>query len=230
MYSFVLASSIFFVTLPIKLAKLLRLDKKRNKFLCFALDFSYLCTINHLIIKKRTMSNFKQLPTLGFVEACKLASSRLTEFSGRSRRSELWWWMLVVMIINEVASLFSTNLLVSAIISIIVMFFGLSVTVRRVQDTGKPAFWVYLSYGLGIIYQLYIALSGTMASLVEMVQQGDMEKISEFAESNMGDFGVMSGIGTLWSIASIVVIVFCLLDSDPQANKYGDSPKYIVEE
>ena len=31
----------FFVTLPIKKsAKLLRLGKKRNEFLCFALDFS----------------------------------------------------------------------------------------------------------------------------------------------------------------------------------------------
>ena len=27
----------------IKMAKLLRLDKKRNEFLCFVLDFSYLC-------------------------------------------------------------------------------------------------------------------------------------------------------------------------------------------
>ena len=30
----------FFVTLPMDLAKLLRLGKKRNEFLCFALDFS----------------------------------------------------------------------------------------------------------------------------------------------------------------------------------------------
>ena len=31
---------VFFVTLPSKMANLLRLDKKRNKFLCFVLDFS----------------------------------------------------------------------------------------------------------------------------------------------------------------------------------------------
>ena len=30
----------FFVTLPSKMAKLLCLGKKRNQFLCFALDFS----------------------------------------------------------------------------------------------------------------------------------------------------------------------------------------------
>ncbi len=30
----------FFCNIAIKMAKLLRLDKKRNKFLCFVLDFS----------------------------------------------------------------------------------------------------------------------------------------------------------------------------------------------
>ena len=34
----------FFVTLPSKMANLLRHGKKTNKFLCFALNFSYLCT------------------------------------------------------------------------------------------------------------------------------------------------------------------------------------------
>ena len=33
------------------MAKILRLGKKRNKFLCFALDFSYLCTPNDIILK-----------------------------------------------------------------------------------------------------------------------------------------------------------------------------------
>ena len=90
------------------------------------------------------MENFKQIPTLGFSEACKLASSRITDFKGRSRRSELWWWMLVVMVANMVIGMFFTaNLLLSAIVAIIVMFFGLAVTVRRVQDTGKSAMWVY---------------------------------------------------------------------------------------
>ena len=32
--------TIFFCNIAIKMAKLLRLGKKRNEFLCFALDFS----------------------------------------------------------------------------------------------------------------------------------------------------------------------------------------------
>jgi len=40
---FVLCST--FSNFATKVAKILRLDKKRNRFLCFVLDFSYLCTI-----------------------------------------------------------------------------------------------------------------------------------------------------------------------------------------
>ena len=67
----------------------------------------------------------KELPSLGFIEAVKLASSRILEFKGRSRRSEFWWWMLVVIITNWVITAFASSLLVSAIMSIIIMFFGL---------------------------------------------------------------------------------------------------------
>ena len=78
----------------------------------------------------------KALPQLGFVEAVKLASSRILDFKGRSRRSEFWWWMLIVMIANWVITSFVSNLLVSSIIATIIMFFGLAVTVRRLQDSG----------------------------------------------------------------------------------------------
>ncbi|MCR5642036.1 MAG: DUF805 domain-containing protein [Prevotella sp.] len=174
------------------------------------------------------MENFKQIPTLGFSEACKLASSRIADFKGRSRRSELWWWMLVVMVANMVIGMFFTaNLLLSAIVAIIVMFFGLAVTVRRVQDTGKSAMWVYASYGLGIVNQLLTAFSPAMQEVMDLAQSGDLEAITGALENNMGDLAMMSTVGTLWSIVSLVVIVFCLLDSTPGPNKYGDSPKYV---
>ena len=85
------------------------------------------------------IDNMKALPQLGFVEAVKLASSRILDFKGRSRRSEFWWWMLIVMIANWVITSFVSNLLVSSIIATIIMFFGLAVTVRRLQDSGKSA-------------------------------------------------------------------------------------------
>ena len=37
-------------------------------------------------------------PQLGFTEANQLVASRLTDFNGRSRRSEYWWTMLSFII------------------------------------------------------------------------------------------------------------------------------------
>ena len=176
------------------------------------------------------MANIKQTPSLGITEACKLASSRLTDFNGRSRRSELWWWMLVVMLANIIIGMFFTNMLVSAIVSIIIMFFGLAVTVRRVQDTGKSAVWVYASFGLGIVYNLATAFSPAMQELMALAQTGDFEAVTSLMENSIGDMAMLSGLGFIWSIISLVVLIFCLLDSTPGPNKYGNSPKYIVED
>ena len=173
----------------------------------------------------------KELPTLGFGEAIKLASSRLTVFSGRSRRSEFWWWMLIVMIVNQVASMFITNLWVSTIVATIIMFFGLAATARRLQDSGKSAWWVYISYGLFFLLNCIVAGSETFNKLVDELKSGSMNEnaIQKIVENGAVEMMAASGLSLLASIVGLVVIVMCLLDSTPGPNKYGDSPKYVEE-
>ena len=169
------------------------------------------------------------LPSLGFVEAIKLASSRILDFKGRSRRSELWWWMLVVIVVGYAISLFSPNLMVSAIISIIYMFFGLSVTARRLHDSGKSALWVYISYALGCVNQIVSATSPTVNKLVEEFSSGKVNQhaIEKIIEKGAGDMLLYSVISVFTGIFAIIVIIMCLLDSKPETNNYGDSPKYV---
>ena len=171
----------------------------------------------------------RELPTLGFVEAVKLASSRILDFKGRSRRSEFWWWMLVVLVVGYVLTMFSTNLMVNAIISIIYMFCGLSVTARRLQDSGKSALWVYISYALGCIVQILTATSTGMNKLMEELSYGAINEhaIEKIVENNAGEFAALSGAGFIAGIFAIIVIIMCLLDSTPGPNKYGESPKYV---
>ncbi|MBR4920711.1 MAG: DUF805 domain-containing protein [Prevotella sp.] len=173
------------------------------------------------------MENYKELPQLGMGEAIKLASSRLTDFKGRSRRSEFWWWMLVVLVGNFVLSWFITNMLVSGIASIVVMFLGLAVTARRLQDVGKSATWVYASYGLGIIYQILMATSGVMAQYVMIAQSGNIDKLMAFAEENASSFLLIGLVSLLWFISCLIVFIFTLMDGKPETNKYGPSPKYV---
>ena len=169
----------------------------------------------------------KALPQLGFVEAVKLASSRILDFKGRSRRSEFWWWMLIVMIANWVLTSFTSNLLISGIIATIVMFFGLSVTVRRLHDADKSVWWVYISYALGIISSIMVATSPAMNKLMEEAMSGSLDEKSLFNSS--GDLLAYSGISVLFAIVSLVVVIMCLKDSDPETTEHGDSPKYIYE-
>lgn len=174
------------------------------------------------------MPNYQTLPQLGFIEAVKLASKRLLEFKGRSRRSEFWWWMLLVIIANEIIPSLMPSLLANAIAATIIMFFGLSVTARRLQDTGHSALWVYVSYAIGIVFQIYSATSVFLQKLMEMASSGSINEraIEKLAQKNMGEIFTVTGISLAFCLLSLIVIIFCMIDSKPGINKYGESPKY----
>ena len=171
----------------------------------------------------------RALPQLGFVEAVKLASSRILDFKGRSRRSEFWWWMLIVLVANWVFSLFISDFLVSSIISTIVMFFGLAATARRLHDADKSAWWVYISYALGIANNIFVATSPVMNKMMEEARSGftDEKAIQKIFTSGASDFGISFIIGLVFFIFALIVFFMCLKDSEPQTTEYGDSPKYV---
>ena len=173
----------------------------------------------------------RELPSLGFVEAVKLASGRILDFKGRSRRSEFWWWMLVVIIVNWVIQTFAPSLLVSGIMSIIIMFFGLAATARRLQDSGKSAVWVYISYALGCVTQLYTGTSTTVNKIMDELSTGSFSNsaIEKIVEKGSEDLVLLSCLSLAMGIFAIIVIIMCLLDSTRGANKYGESPKYVNE-
>ena len=173
----------------------------------------------------------RALPQLGFAEAVKLASSRILDFKGRSRRSEFWWWMLIVLVANWVFSLFISDFLVSSIISTIVMFFGLAATVRRLHDADKSPWWVYISYALGIANNIFIATSPAMNKLMEEATSGsfDEKTIQKIMSNGAGDLGISFIIGLLFFIFALIVFFMCLKDSEPQMTEHGDSPKYVDE-
>ena len=173
----------------------------------------------------------KALPQLGFVEAVKLASSRILDFKGRSRRSEFWWWIPIVLIANWVLSSLTDNLLVNGIIATIVMFFGLAATARRLQDADKSAWWVYISYALGILNTVVAATSPAMNKLMESVSNGafDSDAILKIWGGNAGEMIFYSGVSCLFAIFALIVFIMCLKDSEPQTTEFGDSPKYVDE-
>ena len=53
--------------------------------------------------------------------------------------------------------------------------------------------------------------------------------MNKVIEKNMGELMMFSGLSFLTAIVALLVIIFCLLDSTPSPNQYGESPKYVAE-
>lgn len=168
--------------------------------------------------------NFKELPMLGFGEAVKKNLSSLTDFKGRSRRSELWWnYLLYIMVgiaANIILGAFPVILAVAAIVIQIVLL--AAVTIRRLHDRGQSGLWVVAAFIIGIVGQVLIQQSGFYEIASSL--SPNPEKILEIVSRPE-----MIATWLLSFIVNITILVFCLLDSKPEANKYGPSPKYVID-
>ena len=163
-------------------------------------------------------------PQLGFTEANKLVSSRLTDFNGRSRRSEYWWSMLsfiiCVFLINKALSMFLPNVLAS-LVTAACWFYVYGVTVRRLQYTVKIKWWVIISWAGSFASKLYMYFSG-LADILTNVNANPQAAMKMFTDPGM----ILIGLVDL--VTFIAILVFCCMDSKPEPNKYGESPKYAV--
>ena len=172
------------------------------------------------------MNNVTAKPQLSFGEAIKLASGRVTDFKGRSRRSEYWWFMLAFLIGYFIISWLLGKILPPIVTSIItppLWFAVLAVTVRRLQDTGKSKWWVVVSWISMLAYSLYFNLSGISEQM--MAVNTDPQSVMKALFNP-----VLMVLGLVYTVTSLVTIIFCLLDGSPESNKYGESPKYIINE
>lgn len=173
-----------------------------------------------------------EMPQLTFGEAVKTCLKKYADFTGRARRSEYWFFYLFYILVVVVASFVFVILGLLGMPKIIGTFGNLVVALgfilpqyavgfRRLHDTGRSGWWIgsYLLFGLVVAAQVvFVAL--------DYVQYGGMGMMCEFVTENVGAFvGLLltGGIAVVWNIA---LIVLCVLDSKPEANKYGPSPKY----
>ena len=90
-----------------------------------------------------------------------------------------------------------------------VCFAGLSVTVRRLQDTNKPGVLAWIMYGIMAFWALTIFLA-VLSTTSFTITLGTISSL----------LLILNGI------LSIVIIVFCCMDSQPGTNQYGPSEKY----
>lgn len=170
------------------------------------------------------LSNFVATPKLGFGEAVKKVLSNLTNVNGRSRRSEYWWYVLAATLVSWVANaVFSSVPVVNLIISIVISMTAVAVGVRRMQDSGHSGIWVYVEFVCSVILLIYMQASG-YNELAMSVNPNPKELIGLMINPL---FCVPAAVSY---VCGIVIFIFSLFDSNIGPNKYGDSPKYVVEE
>ncbi|MEV1285527.1 DUF805 domain-containing protein [Micromonospora sp. NPDC049679] len=110
------------------------------------------------------------------VDAIKSVLSQYAGFGGRARRSEYWWFFLFTLILSIVAGILdgalgtdigsdpSSTGVIGIIVSLALLLPGLAVTVRRLHDTDRSAWWLLI--GLvplvgGIVLLVFALKDGT---------------------------------------------------------------------
>ena len=100
-------------------------------------------------------------PARSFGEAVKVCFQNYATFRGRASRSEYWWFFLFCILLGFVggfleAAMGRDGAVLSGLASLATFLPSLSVTVRRLHDTGRSGWWIggfylaLLPVGLGI--------------------------------------------------------------------------------
>ena len=104
---------------------------------------------------------------VGFGEAISEGFKNLTTFKGRASRSAFWWFFLGAIIIDVVGAVVGRAagaVAIQYVVSVIIALVSLSLSVRRLHDTGKSGYWWFI--GLipiigGIVLLVFYCLPGT---------------------------------------------------------------------
>jgi uncharacterized membrane protein YhaH (DUF805 family) len=167
-------------------------------------------------------------PRLTFSEALNVASKRVTEFTGRSRRSEFWWCYLAVIIANMVAGFIP---FVGSVVSLLLSLAIIPIIFRRLHDTGRSGWWWGASVFIGIALCI-IAVVAAVPFFKDIVGSPELldedEFVIEFFKEIFTSPAFLIGLAVSF-IYEIVMLVFLCQDSQVGPNKYGDSPKYTTE-
>jgi len=162
-------------------------------------------------------------PTLSFGQAMSQALGRLCTLKGRSRRSEFWWFMLIFVILYCIISSFISifvELLAAQIIEQALCLVAVPITVRRLHDCGHSGWWCILSWLSSTAISILFITSGAADDLMSI--NGDF--IAAMERMNTLPVKIISAISVVTSIATFI---FCFIDSQKKANRYGNSPKYV---
>ncbi|WP_410814586.1 DUF805 domain-containing protein [Micromonospora sp. 067-2] len=109
------------------------------------------------------------------VDAIKSVLSQYVGFRGRARRSEYWWFALFTVILSIVTGILDSALgtkigsepsstgVIGLIVSLALLLPTLAVSVRRLHDTDRSGWWLFIAL---------VPLVGAIVLIVFFVKEG----------------------------------------------------------
>lgn len=166
---------------------------------------------------------------MGFAEAIKTCNKKIFDYKGRARRSEFWWWALFSAIIGISLSIIALplptiSLVIQLPVSIYFALVGMSVTTRRLHDTGRSGWWYAASIIAGVVLIIWFVIE--TAIFTANINSGNVDNVDTAATGFIAS--ILIPLIPYW-VYSIVLLVWCCQDSQPGENKYGANPKSITD-
>ncbi|HKA41408.1 MAG TPA: DUF805 domain-containing protein [Burkholderiales bacterium] len=99
---------------------------------------------------------------MDITEAVKIClTQKYMDFNGRAGRPEFWWFFLFQVVVYIVAGAVHKLIYVLAVLGLLLP--GLGVGVRRLHDTGKSGWWIFLGLIplIGLVLLYFMAQPGT---------------------------------------------------------------------
>lgn len=161
------------------------------------------------------MGQMTVLPQLSFSEAFNAATSKIFQFTGRSRRSEFWWMMLLV---------YALSIFLTPFIGFFLYLATIPLTFRRLHDIGKSGWWYGCCVILKVAFFVFLMYDIIMMAINEDNMRGYED---QFFLTIAMKYGIWLLIIFVYQI---VLLVFFCMDSQVEENEYGVSPKYQTVE
>ena len=137
-------------------------------------------------------------------------TQKYATFAGRAARSEYWWFVLAYIIGAVVASLLGNIVYLIYVFALIVP--AAAVGFRRLQDTGRPGWYIVIPMAIGLF-------STFLIPDVPVMNGGQMTQMPD-----MGSMGLLAVLGFVQLVLAVVFLWWLTRPSDPETNVYGAPP------
>ena len=160
------------------------------------------------------MGKYVATPQLGFMDAVKRCFKKYFDFNGRARRSEFWWFYLAIYVINGILYI-PINILMSKKNQLIhdALMGKISMAEADSQDPTTLLIIFCIIMGIVSLALLIPMLSATARRLHDVGKSGHLQWLY-----------LLCGIGVP------ICLILCIPDGKPEPNKYGESPKYVLQQ